>query len=94
MAFERGLGMCENTWLSLWQRMYISLCIIIKGYWKVAMINAIVLGFPLMYRSRISFQFCPKLFSDLGVQCSSLSGGSRRLKAELEADKKAKQKWS
>lgn len=75
MAFERGLGMCENTWLSLWQRMYVSLCICIniKGYWKVAMTNAIVLGFPFMYRSRISFQFCPRLFSDLGVQYSSLS---------------------
>lgn len=36
-------------------------------------IYTVVLGFSLMYRSRVSFQFWPRLFSELGVQCTSLS---------------------
>lgn len=31
LALERDLGICENTWLSLWLRMDISLCIISLG---------------------------------------------------------------
>lgn len=46
----------------------------VKRGWRVAMsIYTVVLGFSLMYRSRVSFQFWPRLFSELGVQCSSLS---------------------
>lgn len=50
-----------------------------------------------MSRSRISFQFWLRLFSELGKHCSFLSrdlrpAGFRCLKAELTADKKGEQK--
>lgn len=45
----------------------------VKEGWRVAMPIYCCPRLVLMYRSRVSFQFWPRLFSELGVQCSSLS---------------------
>ena len=57
-------------------------------------------GLFLLYISRVSFQFWPRLSFGLGIPCSSLSRGLWQasqiqvLKAKLAADKKAKQNGS